>query len=90
MHLDHEAVRAARLRNAGDVEVEFAKRTKIVEADYCMENGRLILRVQEALLLYHLDHLGLLEQTENPRKHIALANRNALQPFFQKHGIGKE
>ena len=62
---------------------------KIVEADYCMENGRLILRVQEALLLYHLDHLGLLEQRENPRKHIALANRDALQPFFQKHGIDK-
>jgi hypothetical protein len=60
---------------------------KIVEADYCMEAGQLNLRVQEALLLYHLDHLGLLELPENPRKHLSLKNREALRPFFQKHGI---
>lgn len=59
----------------------------IVEADYCMQDGRLPLRVQEALLLYYLDHLGLLEQPENPRRHLALGNREELQPFFQKHGI---
>lgn len=62
---------------------------KVVEADYCMEDGRLILRVQEALLLYHLEHLGLLEKAENPRKHLALANREALRTFFRKHGIDK-
>jgi len=61
----------------------------IVEADYCMENGRLILRVQEALLLYYLDHLSLLEYPENPRKHLALENREALRPFFQKHKVGQ-
>lgn len=60
---------------------------KIVEADYCMEAGQLNLQVQEALLLYHLDHLGLLELPENPRKHLSLKNREALRPFFQKHGI---
>ncbi len=63
---------------------------KIVEADYCMENGQLTLRVQEALLLYHLDHLGLLELPENPRKHLSLANRDALQHFFQKHNIDQQ
>jgi predicted DNA-binding transcriptional regulator YafY len=58
-----------------------------VESDYCMENGRLILRVREALLFYHLEHLGLLESAENSRKHITLANRAALRPFFEKHHI---
>jgi len=62
----------------------------IVEADYCMQNGRLVLRVQEALLLYYLDHLGLLEQPENPRRHLALGNRQELRPFFRKHGIDQK
>ena len=61
----------------------------ILEADYCMQNGRLTLRVQEALLLYYLDHLGLLEQPENARRHLALANREELRPFFEKHGINQ-
>jgi hypothetical protein len=58
-----------------------------VESDYCMEDGCLVLRVREALLFYHLEHLGLLESTENSKKHIALANRAALRPFFEKHHI---
>jgi predicted DNA-binding transcriptional regulator YafY len=58
-----------------------------VESDYCMEHGRLVLRVREALLFYHLDHLGLLEYTESSKRHIALANRAALRPFFEKHQI---
>jgi len=58
-----------------------------VESDYCMENGRLVLRVREALLFYHLEHLGLLESAENSKKHITLANRAALGPFFEKHNI---
>lgn len=58
-----------------------------VESDYCMEHGRLVLRVREALLFYHLEHLGLLEDTENSKKHIALANRSALRLFFAKHHI---
>jgi hypothetical protein len=58
-----------------------------VELDYCMENGSLVLRVRESLLFYHLEHLGLLESTENSKKHIALANRAALRSFFDKHHI---
>lgn len=58
-----------------------------VESDYCMEAGQLVLRVREALLFYHLEHLGLLDSAENSKKHIALKNRVALQPFFEKHHI---
>jgi hypothetical protein len=58
-----------------------------VESDYNMEHGRLVLRVREALLFYHLDHLGLLEPTENSKKYIALDNRAELRPFFEKHHI---
>ena len=58
-----------------------------VESDYNMEHGRLVLRVREALLFYHLDHLGLLESTENSKKYIALENRAELRTFFEKHNI---
>jgi hypothetical protein len=57
-----------------------------VEADYCMTNGKLILRVREALLFYHLQHLGLLSE-EHPSMYLHLANRNALASFFAKHTI---
>jgi hypothetical protein len=52
-----------------------------------MEAGQLALRVREALLFYHLEHLGLLDSVENSKKHLALENRAALQPFFEKHHI---
>lgn len=58
-----------------------------VESDYCMEHGRLVLRVREALLFYYLEHLGLLDSSENSKKHIALVNRAELRPFFEKHQI---
>ena len=58
-----------------------------VESDYNMEHGRLVLRVREALLFYHLDHLGLLEPTDNSKKYIALENRAELRSFFEKHHI---
>jgi predicted DNA-binding transcriptional regulator YafY len=58
-----------------------------VESDYNMEHGRLVLRVREALLFYHLDHLGLLEPAENSKKYIALENRAGLRSFFEKHHI---
>ena len=63
-----------------------AQRTA-VESDYCMEGGRLVLRAREALMFYHLEHLGLLESTVNSKKHIALANRESLRTFFEKHHI---
>ena len=59
-----------------------------IESDYCMDRGRLILKVREALLFYYLDHLDLLEHTEDSKKHVALANRAELQSFFDKHHIG--
>ena len=58
-----------------------------VESDYCMEKGRLVLRVREALLFYHLEHLVLLESAENSKKHIALANHAALHAFLEKRDI---
>jgi hypothetical protein len=60
---------------------------RAVELDYCMKNGRLVLRVREALLFYHLEHLGLLESPENSKKHIALENSTDLREFFEKHSI---
>jgi len=60
---------------------------QVVESDYNMEHGRLVLRVREALLFYHLDHLGLLEPTDNSKKYIALENRAELRSFFEKHHI---
>jgi hypothetical protein len=58
-----------------------------VESDYCMEEGRLVLRVREALLFYHLEHLGLLDSAVNSKKHIALENQATLRSFFEKHHI---
>jgi hypothetical protein len=58
-----------------------------VESDYCMNDGRLVLRVREALLFYHLKHLGLLEQAENSKEQIVLANRAELRHFFEKHKV---
>lgn len=60
---------------------------KIVEEDFCMENGRLILRVKEALLFYNLEHLGLLNEPRNIHKGLALANRAELSTFYKKHGF---
>ena len=57
-----------------------------VEADYCMANGELVLHVREALLFYHLEHLGLLSE-ERPSKYLRLANRSSLGTFFAKHTI---
>jgi hypothetical protein len=63
-----------------------ASQKQAVEADYCMENGALVLRVREALLFYHLQHLGLLSE-ERPSKYLRLANRSSLASFFAKHNI---
>jgi WYL domain len=65
---------------------------KVIELDYGMENGRLVLQVREALLFYYLKHLGLLYGSEDctPTDQIDLANRRELEPFFKKHGIGSQ
>jgi len=62
---------------------------KVIELDYGMERGSLVLRVREALLFYYLKHLGLLYRPEDspPIEQIDLANRQQLQPFFRKHGL---
>ncbi|MDQ2844634.1 MAG: WYL domain-containing protein [Acidobacteriota bacterium] len=59
---------------------------RAVEDDYCMEHGKLILRVREALLFYHLEHLSLLSN-ERPSKFLKLADRSSLELFFAKHSI---
>jgi hypothetical protein len=63
---------------------------KIIELDYGMQDGRLVVRVREALLFYYLKHLGLLYGPEDPAPmdQIDLANRKELEPFFKRHGIG--
>jgi hypothetical protein len=67
-----------------------ASQQRVIELDYGMEHGRLVLRVREALLFYFLRHLGLLYGADDvpPTDQIALANRAELMPFFRKHGIG--
>jgi WYL domain len=69
-----------------------ASQKKVIELDYGMKNGRLVLRVREALLFYFLKHLGLLYGPDDvPAKdQIVLANRKELVPFFRKHGIGSD
>jgi len=67
-----------------------ASQRRVIELDYGMERGRLILRVREALLFYFLRHLGLLYGADDkpPTDQITLENRAELMPFFRKHGIG--
>jgi hypothetical protein len=62
---------------------------KVVELDYGMKDGRLILNVREALLFYYLKHLGLLYGPEDSpaTEQIELANRKQLGPFFKRHGM---
>lgn len=59
---------------------------RAVEDDYRMKEGRLVLRVREALLFYHLEHLSLLSG-DRPSKYLKLANRPSLELFFAKHNI---
>jgi len=62
---------------------------RAVELDYGMTNGRLVLKTREALLLYVLRHLALLHEFDEPAwsNYLVLANRGALEPFFESHGF---
>lgn len=62
---------------------------KVIELDYGMRDGRLVLQVREALLFYYLEHLGLLPGREDsaPTEQIVLENQKELEPFFSKHGL---
>lgn len=68
-----------------------ASQRKVIELDYGMDRGRLVIRVREALLFYFLRHLGLLYGVDDkpPTDQITLENRAELMPFFRKHGIGR-
>lgn len=57
---------------------------RVIELDYGMTNGSLILQCRQALLFYALKHLGLdVETGGSPREHqIVLNNRDALRPFL--------
>lgn len=61
---------------------------KAIELDYGMQDGRLAVRVREALMLYLLQHLGIYDEPAkdcDPTVQIALGNRAELEPFFKKH-----
>jgi predicted DNA-binding transcriptional regulator YafY len=60
---------------------------RVVELDYGMTDGRLILQTREALLLYVLRHMALLHEFDEPAwsNYLILANRDALKPFFESH-----
>lgn len=61
-----------------------------IELDFGMTNGRLILKVREALLFYVLRHLALLPHNNRISEHVVLANREELWPFFTAHGFAPE
>jgi hypothetical protein len=65
---------------------------RALELDYGMQEGRLVLRTREALLLYLLEHLRVLHEPGDldVPKHLLLENREALKPFFKSHGLGNE
>ncbi len=62
----------------------------VVELDYGMENGRLVLSVRYAMLFYVLKRLGLLDpfQVQSPRtQHIVALNRAELDLAFRQAQI---
>lgn len=59
---------------------------RVVELDYGMENGTAKLQCRQAFLGYTLKRLGLMiNETSNPViQHIALQNRDAIQPYLSE------
>jgi hypothetical protein len=58
---------------------------RAIELDYGMEQGRLRFEVREALLFYMLQQLSLLPSSpKDPHHLIVLANREALEPYFNQ------
>jgi hypothetical protein len=58
---------------------------RAIELDYGMEQGRLRFEVREALLFYLLQQLSLLPSSpKDPHQQIVLANREALEPYFNQ------
>jgi hypothetical protein len=62
---------------------------RVIELDYGMVNGQLVLQVREALLFYLLRHLSVLDKPSDSAavSPIVLANREELTPFFASHGL---
>lgn len=60
---------------------------RATEMDYGMREGRFVHRVREALLFYHLRHLGLLDPPEatSSKEQIMLVNRLELEPMLKRH-----
>jgi hypothetical protein len=65
---------------------------RAIELDYGMNDGQLVLKIREALLLYLLKHLAVLDEPGESAaaSPIVLANRKALSPFFADHGFPTE
>lgn len=61
-----------------------AARKRVIELDYCMEDGQVILECRQAFLYYTMRRLGL--HTETPSdpaaQQICLSNRAELQPYI--------
>jgi hypothetical protein len=58
---------------------------RAIELDYGMEQGSLRFEVREALLFYLLQQLSLLPSSpKDPHQQIVLANREALEPYFNQ------
>lgn len=58
-----------------------------LEVDYGMTDGRLTLRCRQAMLLYSLIRLGLLEEKPHPAaQQIVLVNQAEVEPFLEELG----
>jgi predicted DNA-binding transcriptional regulator YafY len=57
---------------------------RVIELDYAMESGRIVLKCRQALLFYALKHLGLDHATGgSPKAHqIVLENRSEIEPLL--------
>jgi predicted DNA-binding transcriptional regulator YafY len=60
---------------------------RVIELDYGMAEGKLVLKCRQALLFYALKHLGLDQLTGgSPKAHqIVLENRSEIEPLLAGH-----
>lgn len=59
----------------------------VIELDYGMSKGKVVLSCRQALLFYALKHLGLDQQTgSSPKAHqVVLQNRSEIEPLLSGH-----
>jgi hypothetical protein len=61
---------------------------RVIELDYGMANGQVIIECRQALLFYALKRLGLLDGQEAPPEvqQIVLKNKAEIEPYLPKSG----